>query len=79
MTDMTDDFLDDLPSPVWSGSFEVFGVEVKCHVLSSGERIIEQESVEALFNAMAHDSPDGVPDFPAGLAEFCGGKGIPHD
>lgn len=36
--------------PVWSGSFMMADVEIKCHVLSSGERIIEAESMEKLFS-----------------------------
>lgn len=43
---------DDLPTPVWSGSFKLFGVDVRCHTLSTGERIIEQDSVLQLFQAM---------------------------
>lgn len=37
---------------VWQGTFQVFGVEVKCHVLSDGRRIIEEDSVVALLQAM---------------------------
>ena len=40
------------PYPVWSGSFKIFGIDLKCHTLSTGERIIEEESVAALFAAM---------------------------
>jgi hypothetical protein len=41
-----------LPS-VWSGSFHIFGVTVKCHVLSDGQRIIEADSLKALLKAMS--------------------------
>ena len=47
-----------LPRPVWSGSFHVFGVEVKCHCLDDGQRIIEADSMARLLEAMA--SPSGV-------------------
>lgn len=40
---------------VWSGSFQVFGVEVKCHTLSDGQRIIEAESFHNLMEAMGAD------------------------
>lgn len=41
-----------LPHAVWSGSFHIFGVEVRCHNLSDGQRIIEAESVNRLMEAM---------------------------
>lgn len=42
----------DLPHAVWSGSFDIFGVTVKCHTLSNGKRIIEADSMAALLEAM---------------------------
>jgi hypothetical protein len=48
---------DDLPTAVWSGSFMLGNVEMRCHVLSTGERIIEADSVAALF-ADDSDMPD---------------------
>ena len=42
-----------LPSSVGYGEFTLFGVVMKCHVLSDGRRIIEAESMEKLFEAMA--------------------------
>lgn len=47
----------ELPHAVWSGSFNIFGVDVKCHVLSDGERVIEAESMEAVLKAMAAPDP----------------------
>jgi hypothetical protein len=44
---------DDLPKAIWSGSFKLFGVEVKCHTLNDGQRIIEADNLAALFDAMA--------------------------
>ena len=73
---MNDDS-ENLPAPIWSGSFTIFGIEIKCHVLDNGQRIIEEGSMEALFEAMAADASDGVPDFPEGLAAFCAGNGVP--
>lgn len=46
----------ELPHAIWSGSFHVYGVEVKCHTLSNGERIIEKESFENLMAAMGATS-----------------------
>lgn len=36
---------------VWQGTFKAFGVDVVCHVLNDGRRIIEAESMEALMMA----------------------------
>ena len=44
---------EEVPHAVWSGSFKLFGVEVKCHTLSNGQRIIEKDSFDALMLAMA--------------------------
>ncbi|WP_254440442.1 hypothetical protein [Xanthomonas vasicola] len=41
---------------VWSGSFRLFGVEVRCHTLADGQRLIEAGSLDALITAMA--APD---------------------
>ena len=54
---------------VWQGSFILFGVELKCHVLSNGQRIIEEDSMVDLLEAMEAplaDNSDG-----AELSELC--------
>ena len=51
---------------IWSGSFNLFGVDVKCHTLDDGQRIIEADSLEALLDAVAQ--PDIC--FEGDLAEF---------
>lgn len=43
---------DNTPVSVWSGSFHILGVDVRCHVLDDGQRIIEADSMTALFEAM---------------------------
>lgn len=43
----------EIPQSIASATFTVFGVEVRCHVLDDGQRIIEEESVEALLEAMS--------------------------
>ena len=40
------------PHSVWRGSFRLFGVDLKCHVLSDGQRIIEEDSMEDFFRAI---------------------------
>lgn len=42
---------------MWSGTFTVWGIEMRCHVLDNGQRIIEQESFHKFMDAMA----DGMP------------------
>ena len=42
-----------MPQSVWSGTFTLLGVEMHCHVLDNGERIIEAESFEKFIEAMA--------------------------
>ena len=46
--------LECVSTAVWSGTFHLFGVEVRCHVLSDGRRIIEAESLAELLAAMAN-------------------------
>ncbi len=43
----------DIPKSVWSGSFNVFGVELKCHVLDNGQRVIEADSMADFLNGVA--------------------------
>ena len=50
--------MSDVPHSVWQGSFRVFGVDIKCHVLSDGQRVIEAESMHNLMEAMANGSLD---------------------
>jgi hypothetical protein len=46
----------DIPVAVWSGTFTVFGVEMKCHVLDNGQRIIEADSLQNFFEALEGSS-----------------------
>lgn len=43
---------DNMPKSVWHGTFKLFGVDVHCHVLDDGRRIIEEESMVQLLQAM---------------------------
>jgi hypothetical protein len=38
---------------IWHGTFNVLGVDLDCHVLSDGSRIIEQTSLNALMEKLA--------------------------
>lgn len=46
-----------IPTAVWSGSFTLLGVELKCHVLDNGKRIIEDASLADLMEAMEGGEP----------------------
>jgi hypothetical protein len=63
-----------IPESIWQGTFNVFGVDVVCHVLNDGRRIIEAESMAKMFAAMAETGDDPTtPDFEqqaTGLAEW---------
>ena len=48
----------DLPTVVWSGIFRFLGVEIKCHTLSDGQRIVESDSVRAFIEAMNNPASD---------------------
>lgn len=66
-----------LPQSVWSGSFYIFGVEVKCHTLSDGQRIIEADSFHALMQAMGASEPtidDYNADAMQGFAQWRAGR-----
>lgn len=66
--------MSDIPVAVWSGSFRLFGVDVKCHRLSDGRNIIEEESMNKVVEAMLAGSLDfadlkAFNDFRAGLPD----------
>jgi hypothetical protein len=53
-----------IPESIWQGTFNVFGVDVVCHVLNDGRRIIEAESMAKMFTAMADTGADPTtPEF----------------
>lgn len=43
---------EDVPVSIAQSTFKVFGVDVKCHVLDNGQRIIEADSMNQLLEAM---------------------------
>lgn len=44
---------------IWQGTFQLFGVDIRCHVLSDGQRIIEAESMRELLVAMSKEGNGG--------------------
>lgn len=59
---------DDIPVSTWSGTFNIGPVEIRCHVLSDGRRIVEAESVEAFCQWLLSGSDTPVNQ--GALAEF---------
>jgi hypothetical protein len=58
----------ELPKAVWQGSFNVWGIELKCYVLDTGQRIIDAESMDRFIEALT--SGDHEPDINDELATF---------
>jgi hypothetical protein len=48
------------PVSIWSGSFSVCGIELRCHVLDTGERVIEGESLENFMAALEDGALDST-------------------
>ena len=58
------------PVSIWSGSFRLFGVDIDCHVLDDGRRIIEAQSMAKLLHAMEHGGQDVNPNEVARFAKW---------
>lgn len=41
-----------IPKAVWTGTFNIFGFEMKCAVLDDGQRVIDAEGLEGFLSAM---------------------------
>lgn len=52
------DLLPTMPKAIWSGEFTLFGVTLHCHVLDTGERVIEADDVVGFFEALSHTEYD---------------------
>ena len=62
----------ELPRSVWEGSFTLFGVEVRCHTLNDGQRIIEAGCLERLFDELANGENGDISDMDDFLLWFRG-------
>jgi len=47
----------DLPYATHSGEMELFGIKVKCHRLSTGKAVIEEESMRELMETVGFNLP----------------------
>lgn len=64
-------------STVWSGTFRLLGIDVKCHVLDNGQRVVEADSMMALMKAIQDGNEFGDPQQ---LVEFSRWRaGFPAD
>lgn len=69
----------EVPVAVWSGSFRLFGVDVRCHRLSDGRNIIEEGSMRDLLLAIEDGALDAgdiesFSRFQAGLSPTASGE-----
>jgi hypothetical protein len=65
----------DLPVSLRQGSFTLFGVEVSCHVLDDGQRVIDAESMGKLLVALANpDTPSASAEDLRCFVEFVSGR-----
>lgn len=73
------DVAEEVPVAVWSGTIRLFGVDMKCHRLSNGQNVIEEESMRAFLAALETGGVDAgdveeFARFQAGLAPREGGS-----
>lgn len=54
-----------LPTVTHSGTFRIFGVDVRCHRLSDGRAIIEADSMAELIEAMEAPADREIGDLEA--------------
>jgi hypothetical protein len=45
------------PVAVWSGSFRIWGIELRCYVLDTGERIINGDDFDTFMGALGDGTP----------------------
>lgn len=56
---------ENIPKAVWSGSFWVGTLEIKCHTLDNGQKIIEADSLERFLAADWGNEPASVVEMEA--------------
>jgi hypothetical protein len=69
-----------IPHAIWSGEFSIGSLTLKCHVLSDGRRVIEQESVADFMNWLEHGDirREEFEGFAEQFATWARGTGIPR-
>lgn len=70
--------MDELPKAVWSGTFKIYGMELQCHVLDNGQRIIDADSFNQFLAAGSLcKALSGDPDEFEAFSRWQ--RGLPHD
>jgi hypothetical protein len=53
---------DQIPTTIWSGTFRIWGIDLRCSMLDNGQRVIDAEDVARLFAAMDDKAPRSEAD-----------------
>ena len=48
---------EEIPRAIWSGTFRIWGIDLKCYVLEDGRRIIEEKSFIQFMESLANGAP----------------------
>jgi hypothetical protein len=64
-----------MKNSVWSGTFHLLGIDVKCHVLEDGTRVVEADSMIALMEAIKKGNEFGDPQELVNFSLWRAGKG----
>ena len=67
-----------VPESIWNGTFRLFGVGLRCHILSDGQRIIEHDSVLALLAAMSSGETEADMEDLERFARWQRGETVPE-
>lgn len=74
MSDNIDDDNETIPSVIASSTIKIFDVELKCHILDNGARVIEQESMEKLFETMEKGNIETTEEEAMNFAKWLRGR-----
>ena len=44
--------MSDIPNAVWEGTFTLFGIEMRCYVLDTGQRVMDGKDLAKFFRAI---------------------------
>lgn len=75
MTNQSEEIVRPIPNATHESSINIAGIEMKCHQLDDGRRIIDVEGVNNFFEALANGLEITESDALA-LAEFKQGKTV---
>lgn len=64
---------EDLPTVTHTSEFDLFGVKVRCHVLSDGRRVFDKDDFHALLDALFNSETPMTEEEAAQAARFVHG------